>query len=132
MKKLRVTVDGKVFDVAVEILDDAAAPAGASGGQAAPVRAPATVATPMSAPPAAAAPAAPAAGQGTVVCPLAGKVVSIDVAVGQSVAAGAQVATVEAMKMNTFVYAAAAGRVTAVHAKPGDAVEEGGALLTIG
>lgn len=131
MKKLRVTVDGKVFDVAVELLDEASAPAAASAGSAAPVRAPAAVVAPVSAPPVSAA-AAPAAGQGTVVCPLAGKVVSIDVAVGQSVAVGAQVATVEAMKMNTFVYAAAAGRVTAVHAKPGDAVEEGGALLTIG
>jgi biotin carboxyl carrier protein len=132
MKKLRVTVDGKVFDVAVEFLDDPAAAASPAGPPpAAPSRAPAAVAAPVSAPVAAPA-AAPAAGQGTVVCPLAGKVVSIDVAVGQSVAVGAQVATVEAMKMNTFVYAAVAGRVTAVHAKPGDAVEEGGALLTIG
>jgi glutaconyl-CoA/methylmalonyl-CoA decarboxylase subunit gamma len=127
MKKLRVTVDGKVFDVAVEFLDDTATPA-------APAPVPARTLTAVTAPtsaPAAASAAPPVAGQGTVVCPLAGKVVSIDVAVGQGVAAGAQVATVEAMKMNTFVYAAAAGRVTAIHAKPGDAVEEGGALLTI-
>jgi glutaconyl-CoA/methylmalonyl-CoA decarboxylase subunit gamma len=126
MKKLRVTVDGKAYEVAVEFLDEHPTPVAA-----APVaqRAPSAVVAPVSAP--ASAPSSAAAGQGTVVCPLAGKVVSIDVAVGQNVAVGAQVATVEAMKMNTFVYAASAGRVSAVHAKPGDAVEEGGPLLTI-
>jgi glutaconyl-CoA/methylmalonyl-CoA decarboxylase subunit gamma len=45
---------------------------------------------------------------------------------------GAQLVTLEAMKMNTFVYADRAGTVTAINAKPGDAVEEGAPLLTIG
>ena len=85
--------------------------------------------------PAASAPApaaAPAAGAGDVISPLAGKVVSIDVKVGDTVAAGAQVATVEAMKMNTYIYASAAGAVSAIHVAPGDGVEEGAPLLRIG
>jgi biotin carboxyl carrier protein len=68
---------------------------------------------------------------GAVLSPLAGKVVAVDVKPGMEVAEGAQVVTLEAMKMNTFVYAPKAGQVSAVHVNPGDAVEEGAALLTI-
>jgi len=52
--------------------------------------------------------------------------------VGQDVAEGAQVATIEAMKMNTYVFAPKSGRVTAVFINAGDAVEEGHALIRIG
>jgi biotin carboxyl carrier protein len=33
--------------------------------------------------------------------------------------------------MNTFVFAPRAGTVSAIHIKPGDAVEEGQALITL-
>lgn len=134
MKKLRVTVEGKVYEVLVEMLDEAT-PAASAGVRAWSAPAPSPVpANPSPAAPApAAAPAAkPAAGAGDIVSPLAGKLVSIDVTVGQAVAAGAQVATVEAMKMNTYVYATSAGTVAAVLAKPGDGVEEGTPLVRLG
>ena len=135
MKKLRVTVDGKVFDVIVEMSDH---PAGAPR---------AAVTTPIAPPPSAgAAPAAPVAAPsaptaahgpvgasaGAVPSPLAGKVVSVDVKLGDTVSDGAQLVTLEAMKMNTFVYAGRSGVVSAIHVKSGDAVEEGAALLVIG
>jgi biotin carboxyl carrier protein len=133
MKKLRVTVEGKVYEVLVEMLDDSGA-ALAAAPAAAPVAAPASLAS-MAAPAApAAAPksAAPAAaGAGDIPSPLAGKVVSIDVKVGQTVAEGAQVATVEAMKMNTYIYAPRAGSVAAILVNPGDGVEEGASLLRL-
>jgi len=47
------------------------------------------------------------------------------------VAEGAQVATVEAMKMNTFVNSHRAGKVASISAKPGEAVEEGATILVI-
>ena len=127
MKKLRVTVDGKVYEVTVELADEAG-PASAATLAPAPA-APAAV-TPV------AAPAAPAHhggahAPGAICSPLAGKVVSIDVQAGAAVAAGTQVATIEAMKMNTFVYADRAGTVRSISAKPGDAVEEGAALLVL-
>jgi biotin carboxyl carrier protein len=78
------------------------------------------------------APGEPDADPGAVLCPLAGKVVAIDVTLGAAVEAGAQVATIEAMKMNTYVFAPAAGRVTAIDAQPGDLVEEGAILLRLG
>lgn len=131
MKNLRVTVDGKVFNVTVEMLDAPAAPASAKPAPAAP--APVVEAAPVAAVAPAPAPAAKSAGGAGEVCsPLAGKVVSIDVKVGQDVDEGQQVATIEAMKMNTYVFASKAGKVTAVVAAAGTAVEEGGCLLVIG
>lgn len=130
MKKLRVTIDGKAYEVLVEVLGQpqtltAAAPT-----------VPVAPAVTLAASPAPAAPTAvssslPVAGPGTVVSPLAGKMVSIDVTIGQTVAAGAQVATIEAMKMNTFIYAPKSGKVAQVLVNPGDAVEEGAALLML-
>ena len=131
MKKLRVTVDGTVFEVTVETSDEVSqAPAGAPAQAAAPAAQPAHAPAP---PPAAAPAAAPAGhGPGDVRSPMAGKLVSIDVQIGQTVAEGAQVATVEAMKMNTFVNAHKAGRIVSLSAKkPGEAVEEGEALAVV-
>jgi biotin carboxyl carrier protein len=68
---------------------------------------------------------------GEVPSPLAGKVVAVDVKVGQTVEANAQLLTLEAMKMNTYVFAPAAGTVEAILVQPGDAVEEGQGLVRI-
>ncbi len=111
MKKFRVTIDGKAYDVLVEILDEG---------------------SPTTAPPPSPAPkAASPAGGAEITSPLAGKVVSIDVTAGQTVASGAQVATVEAMKMNTYIYAPRAGTISAVLVNPGDSVEEGMAIMRL-
>ena len=129
MKKLRVTVDGKIFNVTVEMLDEPAAAA------------PTVRSAPASAPIAAAAPVADTApvalaksagGPGEVVSPLSGKVISIDVTVGQEIVQGRQVATIEAMKMNTCVFAPRSGKVTSILAVAGTGVEEGQSLLVIG
>lgn len=123
MKKLRVTVEGKAYEVLVEILDE--------GTQAPMPIAPTNVAAvvaPVSVPTTAKGPAA----LGDVISPLAGKLVSIDVKVGDNVVEGAQVATIEAMKMNTYIYAPKAGKITATHIIPGDGVEEGTVILHIG
>ncbi len=125
MKKLRVTVDGKIYDVLVEILDE-----GPAQG-APPTPAPVAVASATVAAPVAAVSTAAAAGPGEVPSPLAGKVVSVDVQPGQQVAQGDQLVTLEAMKMNTYVYAPRAGTVGAIHVAAGDAVEEGQGLLSL-
>jgi glutaconyl-CoA/methylmalonyl-CoA decarboxylase subunit gamma len=134
MKKLRVTVEGKTYEVLVEMLDATGLPAATNPPLAA---APLSAApsAPLSAPIAAAAApraATASASAGDVPSPLAGKVVSIDVKAGQSVDEGSQVATVEAMKMNTYIYAPKTGVVSAILVNPGDGVEEGTALLRIG
>ena len=128
MKKLRITVDGKAYDVAVEVLDEHGKPAAFQ--PAAPAFQQTSVAPPpASAPKPSAAPAA--GGAGSVTSPLAGRIVSVDCQVGQKVASGAQLVTVEAMKMHTFVYAQCDGTVASVSVAPGDAVEEGQVLVTL-
>jgi biotin carboxyl carrier protein len=130
MKKLRITVDGKTYDVEVELLDSEVATKPVTSGTA-----PQTVAAPLASSPApvptvASAPR-PVAGPGAVASPLAGKVAAVHVAVGQQVAEGAQLVTLEAMKMNTFVYAESGGTVSQVLVAVGDGVEEGQPLVHI-
>ncbi len=128
MEHLRISVEGKTYDVIVEKIG--------SGGSA-PVAAP--VVRPVA--PAASAPARPvtptpapvaAASAGDACSPLAGIVQAIDVAVGATVKEGDPIITLEAMKMYTPINATASGTIKAIHVKVGDAVEEGQALYTIG
>ena len=126
MEHLRITVDGKAYDVIVEKIDG-----GATQGPAPVAYASAPAAVPRPAP--APAPAAPkgSASAGDVTSPLAGLVQAIEVAVGASVNAGDLVVTLEAMKMYTPINAPANGTIQAIHVKVGDAVEEGQVLYTI-
>lgn len=138
MKKLRVTVEGKTYDVTVEILD-----AGTEGAPLYPptvssvpapvVSAPvasASVSAPVAAPVSAATPSAPA-GPGAVVSQLAGKVVNISVKEGQAVKEGDVLLALEAMKMNTYINAPKSGTIKKVLINVGDAVNEGQALIEI-
>lgn len=70
-------------------------------------------------------------GGGTVVAPMPGMVVLVEVAVGQSVEAGAGLVILEAMKMENEIRARAPGVVRAVHVQPGQAVEKGAPLLEL-
>jgi biotin carboxyl carrier protein len=126
-RKLRVTVDGHVYEVTVEDLTE-------SGGSLYPQPGSMVVAVPAVAPLAAPAPplATAAAGAGDVVCTLGGVVESVPVQVGQQIAQGAVVVVIQAMKMNTPMLAPRAGRVLAVAVQPGQAVEPGIVLATIG
>jgi biotin carboxyl carrier protein len=134
MKRLKVTVDGKAYEVLVETFDETPSSGTPVSAPPAPLPiapVPVAVAAPVAAPVVAAAPKPQASGAGDVMSPLAGKLVSIEVAVGQEVQAGAQVATVEAMKMNTYIYAPKAGKVASVQVSPGEAVDEGAVILRI-
>lgn len=127
IKKLRVTVDGKAYEVTVEIPDEAGsglAPRSVAPAPAAPAP---TASAPLAAP---AAPTA-AAGPGDVISPLSGRVTAISVQVGQSVNEGDSLITLEAMKMNTFVFAPRAGKVAEIKVAVGAAVDEGQALARL-
>lgn len=141
IKRLRVTVDGNTYDVTVELPDETSAasgviapPAPAASAPAAPASAPVatpTTTAPTPAPAAAPAPSGPA-GPGDVPSPLAGRVTAVVVAVGQEVKEGDHLVTLEAMKMNTFVFAPKSGRVSEIKTEVGATVEEGQSLVTIG
>lgn len=65
------------------------------------------------------------------VAPVAGRIVSIDVRTGDAVRAGAQLAVIDAMKMEHVVSAEHSGIVRGVDAAPGDIVFAGRALVSL-
>jgi biotin carboxyl carrier protein len=62
---------------------------------------------------------------------LTGRVTAVVVTVGQAVNEGDHLLTLEAMKMNTFVFAPKSGKVSEIKAAVGDAVEENQVLARI-
>ena len=131
-KKFRITVEGKQYVVTVEdITTDAqdiyqdTAVASLSAPQ------PAISAAPAPAAPAGASPVG-AAGPGDEVAPLGGVVQTVHVSVGQAVNEGDKLVSLEAMKMVTHVVAHRGGKVISIAVKPGDPVDAGQVLLTIG
>ncbi len=84
--------------------------------------------SPAAAGPAAAFAPAPA-GTIAVPAPMQAKIISIDVKVGDVVAAGASVAVLEAMKMEHLVGAAVSGRVHSIAGAPGAVLAEGEPLM---
>ena len=133
-KKFRITVEGKQYIVAVEDISTEGAqnlyPEPGSMSVAPQPAAPVpTAPTPVAA--STASPSA-AAGPGDEVAPLGGVVQTVHVSVGQAVNEGDKLVSLEAMKMVTHVLAKRGGKVISIAVKPGDPVDAGQALLTIG
>ena len=133
MKKFNITVNGSAYEVEVEEVGGAAAPAAAPKAAA---PAPAPAAAPAPAPAPAAAPAAPAvsagAGEHSIDAPMPGKILKVLVSVGQSVKAGENLMILEAMKMQNEILADADGTVKAVNAQAGATVKVGDSLCILG
>ncbi len=130
-RHLRITVDGKAYDVVVEdVTEDAGSTFYQTSGVSMP-RVPQAAPAPAASPPA----AAPAAGgAGTAddkLAPLGGVVLEVVVKAGDAVKTGDKVAVIEAMKMKTVVSAHKDGTVSSVAVKAGDAVDAGQVLLSI-
>jgi pyruvate carboxylase subunit B len=70
-----------------------------------------------------------ARGPGALRAPMPGLVVRVQAQAGQSVAAGAGLVVLEAMKMENELRAGSAGVVKAVHAQAGDTVDKGQILV---
>ena len=128
MKKLRIRVDDHVYDVTVEVLEDDESANG---------HAPVSQVHPPSRPPAASASSPPATrplaeNGGTrreIAAPIAGTVQKVFVQAGARVEAKAPVFLLDAMKMDTYIYAPRAGTIANVDVHPGDAVRVGQTLL---
>lgn len=130
-KTLRISFEGKSYDVEVEVLDNngTAAPSAPAFVASASVAAPAASSAPAA--PAAAPVAAAPAGGTQVKSPMIGLVSKLKVHVGDKVANNQEIIVLEAMKMETPVYAPTAGTVTAISVKEQDSVTEGQLLMTI-
>ena len=76
--------------------------------------------------------AAPASTGGyQIKAPLPGTVLSIPVKVGDTVKAADTVLVLEAMKMENAIHAGRDGKVASISVNPGDAVPDGGVLITL-
>ena len=134
MKKLRITVNNMVYDVTVQVLeDDEQVMSGTAYPGSLPV-AP-TPARPTQAPtPAPASPAPgpsrPATGDANAIAsPIAGTVQKVYVEVGKRVEAKAPAFLLDAMKMDTYIYAPRGGNVAEVLVAAGEAVQVGQILM---
>ena len=119
--KLKITIDGKVYEVEVEAVDSAS-PAQAPRSyavQSAPVRVPGGAA------PEAAAPSGPVNEEKVCRSPVAGIVVRVAAQPGQSIQVGDILLVLEAMKMETNITAPLQGKVSAVKAAAGESVQVG-------
>jgi methylmalonyl-CoA carboxyltransferase small subunit len=129
--KLNIAVDGKTYEVDVEVQEDDHGRA--LGGYIPPHPPSASIVMPSA--PVAAAPAAgraPAAGvDNAKVChsPIAGIVIKISAQVGQQLQANDLLLVLEAMKMETNVTAPVAGIVKDIYVRPGDGVTVGQVLV---
>ena len=120
--KLQIGIDGKSYEVEVEVLEDDAQPRQVSYAAQQPPPAAA-----QAAPAAAQAPAAVEVAGEDKLCrsPVTGIVIKVNVAPGQAVKAGDLVVVLEAMKMETNVTAPSAGKVKNVRVAQGDSVKVG-------
>jgi methylmalonyl-CoA carboxyltransferase small subunit len=122
--KLKITVDGKIYEVEVEATESEPSPQPQYIPQAIGAR-----------PVAAAAPApAPLAGPPVDedrVCrsPISGIVVKSLIQPGQQIQPGDKLIVLEAMKMETNITAPVAGKVVKVNVQQGDAVQSGQVLV---
>lgn len=131
--KLQITIDGKSYELDVEVLEEDHAPR--SHGYLPPHAPPSTLRS-LHVPPAA--PAVPAGGapaEGPVdeahVCrsPVAGVVVRIKAQAGQTLQQDDLIMVLEAMKMETNVTAPVAGTVKAIKVAEGDGVKANQVLV---
>ena len=121
MKNLRVTVNGKAYDVQVDELGANAAPAPAAPAPAAP-------AAPAAAP---AAPAAAPSGSETIAAPMPGTILSVNVKAGDSVKSGDVLLVLEAMKMENEIMAPRDGVVASVMVNKGESVDSGKPMIAL-
>jgi methylmalonyl-CoA carboxyltransferase small subunit len=116
--KLKVTVDGAVFDVEVEVEEEPLPTLGTvlMGSMSAFGMTPSAV-------------KAPATSANALTAPIAGTVVKVLIEAGAEVTSGETLFVLEAMKMETEVTAPEDGRVKSVDVVVGDAVQGGQVLI---
>lgn len=126
--KLKITVDGKVYEADVEVFEPEQPfpgfyppPGHARVPASAPVVAP---------PPAASSGAAPVADESKVCrSPFAGTVAKVSAQPGQTIQVNDVLLVLEAMKMETVITAPIAGKVAKINVNVGDAVQAGQVLV---
>ena len=112
MKAYKVTVNGNVYEITLEVIDK-------NEIKTAPAAAP--VATPVAAP----------AGGKEITAPMPGTILKVNVKVGDTVKSGDVLMILEAMKMENEIMAPADGVVASVNVSAGASVEGGAVLCSL-
>jgi methylmalonyl-CoA carboxyltransferase small subunit len=124
--KLKVTIDGKVYEVDVEVAE----PESPHPGYVPPAPQTRVPANAPAAAPVAKPSSGPVADEGKVCrSPCAGVVVRVSAQVGQAIQVNDVLLVLEAMKMETAISSPIAGKVAKVNAAVGDAVQAGQVLV---
>lgn len=113
MKVYKVKVNGKIYEVEVEAVDEV------SGSIASENAAPAVEKKPLS------------DGNKIIAAPISGKVLEVKVKVGDMVRQGQTVAVIEAMKLENEIQSAFDGRVAEIRAVKGDDIKNKEALIVL-
>lgn len=128
MSKYRITLEGKTYEMEIELLAENGVPKPAAKAENKEVK---------SAPKAANANAAPAVQKqavnstGTVAAPMPGTVIRIEKKAGDTVKAGDLVLILEAMKMENEILAPVSGTIAVMNCTPGGTVAGGEDLFEI-
>ena len=133
MKKLKITVEGKSYDVTVEVLGDET-PATPKYEDPIPLTKTPRTKTPEVAPVATVPEVKPepeTLDNGEMLSPIAGNVVELLVSKGDQVSKGQEILYLEALKMESPVLAPCDGTIEDIAVKEGDSVEEGQLLLKL-
>jgi methylmalonyl-CoA carboxyltransferase small subunit len=132
--KLNITVDGKAYEVEVEVAAPEHPIYGVGGYvPMSPVRVPAPppppAAVPAAPPAAGTVPAAPVNEEKVCRSPISGIVVRVTAQPGQQIQVGDGVLVLEAMKMETDITAPVAGTIRSINVNVGDSVQGGQVLV---
>ena len=127
--KLKLTVDGKLYEVEVEV-DEPESPRPGYVPPPGHVRAPAET-SPASEPAASGGPETVADESKVCRSPVAGVVVRVTARVGQEIAASDALMVIEAMKMETEITSPKAGKIAKINACPGDSVKNAQVLVEL-
>ncbi len=114
MKAYKVTVNGNVYEITIEVVDKADI-------KSAPVQSAAPAPAPVSAP----------AGGSAISAPMPGTILKVNVSNGQAVKKGDTLFILEAMKMENEIPAPCDGVVSGISVAQGASVEAGTALCTL-